>query len=159
MGQEEFRLFFEKTARQLWAYLMRVSGDPGTADDLLQESYLRLLRSSLPADAEEAHRRNYLYRIATNLLRDRSRQRGREGLLSEAKERASWPTSDQDHSVHSALARLRPVEREMLWLAYVEGASHAEIAEVTGYTRLSIRPLLSRARRRLARMLEGGTDK
>jgi RNA polymerase sigma-70 factor (ECF subfamily) len=151
MDREEFAQFYEQTARGLWAYIARVTGDPGLADDLCQEAFVRLLSSRLPDRATPAHRRNYLYRIATNLLRDRARAMQNSAEVPEL----STHPDETGHDVRSALSRLRPKERELLWLAYVEGASHAEIASVTGYTRLSIRPLLSRARSRLAAILKG----
>ena len=62
LGDEEFRALHAATARPLWAYLAAAGGDPALADDLLQESYLRLLRAArLPADADG--RRRYLYRL------------------------------------------------------------------------------------------------
>lgn len=154
MTQDEFRSFYEGTAKQLWGYLARVSGDAFSADDLCQEAYLRLLRSSLPPDADMAHRRNYLYRIATNLLRDRQRSLRRE-QSTPAYETSTPLFPETIHDVRSAMQQLRPADRELLWLAYVEGASHQEISAVTGYTRLSIRPLLSRARARMAAILRG----
>jgi RNA polymerase sigma-70 factor (ECF subfamily) len=66
--EERFRLFYERTARPLRAYLLRALCDISKADDLLQESYLRLLRAKLPVNMEDEHRKNYLFRIATNLL-------------------------------------------------------------------------------------------
>jgi RNA polymerase sigma-70 factor (ECF subfamily) len=55
------------------------------------------------------------------------------------------------------MSRLQPRERAMLWLAYAEGASHREIAAVLGLSTASLKPLLFRARRRLAALL-GGTS-
>ena len=55
-----------------------------------------------------------------------------------------------------ALARLKPSQREMLWLAYAQGSSHEEIAEVLGLTRASVKALLFRARRKMADLLRGG---
>ena len=52
-----------------------------------------------------------------------------------------------------AFQHLKPRERELLWLAYVEGSSHKEIAEVSGLRENSIRPLLFRARQKLASVL------
>ena len=52
-----------------------------------------------------------------------------------------------------AMSRLQPRERAMLWLAYAEGASHREIATVLGLSPASLKPLLFRARRRLAALL------
>jgi RNA polymerase sigma-70 factor (ECF subfamily) len=56
----------------------------------------------------------------------------------------------------AALERLSARDRELLLLAYVEGFSHAEIAAITGLMRASLKPLLYRARKRLARALGAG---
>ena len=68
-----FRALYERTARPLRAYLIRASGNPALAEDLLQEAYLRYLRSGFEGE-DETHRKNYLFRIATNLLRDHFRR-------------------------------------------------------------------------------------
>ena len=67
MDEDAFRLFYERTARPVWAYLSRMSGDARLADDLLQETYYRFLRADVTHESD-AHRRNYLFRIATNLV-------------------------------------------------------------------------------------------
>src|ERR1700678_864367 len=70
MDSDAFAGFYERSARALWAYLARVSGDPALADDLMQESFVRFLcaeRAMQMEDGEVACRR-YLFRIATNLL-------------------------------------------------------------------------------------------
>jgi RNA polymerase sigma-70 factor (ECF subfamily) len=51
------------------------------------------------------------------------------------------------------MRQLKPRERELLWLAYVEGMSHAEIAAATGLRVMSIRILLYRARRKASQFL------
>jgi len=53
------------------------------------------------------------------------------------------------------MAKLKPRERELLWLAYAQGSSHEEIAQSLGLRRASIKMLLFRARRRLAALLTG----
>ena len=73
MDEDAFRLFYDRTSRPVWAYLSRATGDPRQADDLLQETYYRFLRAAAPP-TDDAHRRNYLFRIATNLVRDRYRR-------------------------------------------------------------------------------------
>src|SRR6202166_5112699 len=73
MDEDAFRAFYERTARGIWAYLARVTGDRQQADDLLQETFYRFLRAAATHDSE-AHCRNSLYRIATNLARDARRR-------------------------------------------------------------------------------------
>jgi len=161
MDDEKFTGFYERTARPLWAYLARVSGNAALADDLLQESYLRLLCASFVADGEVSCRR-YLFRIATNLLRDHWRRPVSdsledlpEGALTADDARAS-ELIDSKALLGRAFMHLRPRERQLLWLAYAEGSTHREIAEITGLGSASIRLLLFRARRKLARLLRNG---
>ncbi len=77
MENEAFAAFYSRSARPLWAYLARSSADPALADDLMQESFVRFLcAEGAPALATdgEAAARLYLFRIATNLLRDHWRR-------------------------------------------------------------------------------------
>jgi RNA polymerase sigma-70 factor, ECF subfamily len=159
MDEESFRVLYERTARPLWAYLARVSGDPALADDLLQECYCRFLSLANPPQ-EEAHRKNYLFRIAANLLRDHWRATQRHGET--AIETADLPSQDHEMAnvplrsdLGRALAKLKPRERQLLWLAYAEGASHREIAKTSGMKEASIRPLLFRARKKLLALIRG----
>ena len=166
MDEDEFRAFYERTARPLWAYLSRLTRDPQQADDLLQDAYYRFYRAAARHESE-AHRRNSLFQIATNLARDLARRPGRhrdvpledEGSLA-ALPRSGAPAPERQAMMRTDLARamrqLEPVQREMLWLAYAQGASHDEIAEVLGLRAVSIRTMLFRARRKLAGILGAG---
>ena len=137
MDEETFRAFYDRTSRGVWAYLARITGDRQMADDLLQETFYRFLRAAANHDSEE-HRRNSLYRIATNLARDVRRRNllrptflagdDIERVSSGDQARATERTADFTR----AMASLKPRERAMLWLAYAEGNSHREIAEVLG---------------------------
>jgi RNA polymerase sigma-70 factor, ECF subfamily len=159
MNDEAFADFYRRTARPVWSYLVHVSGNPALADDLLQESYLRFLCAARLSDGEGACRR-YLFRIATNLLRDHWRRRAPaslEGLPETAFGTDQDPDIaqiDSQKMLARAFGRMRPRERQLLWLAYAEGATHAEIAEITGLRAAGIRILLYRARRKLARLLK-----
>jgi RNA polymerase sigma-70 factor (ECF subfamily) len=153
MGDEEFRAFYERTARPLWSYLSRVTGDAHRAEDVLQETYYRFYRAGARYESE-SHRRNALFHIATNLLRDAARR---------AKRYEDVPLADT-HAVpevpvelrtdlQRAMQQLEPAQRELLWLAYAQGSSHEEIAGILGLRAVSIRTLLLRARRKLAAIL------
>jgi RNA polymerase sigma-70 factor (ECF subfamily) len=159
MDSDAFAGFYERSARPLWAYLTRVSGDPALADDLMQESYVRFLSAATQPSIEdgEVASRRYLFRIATNLLHDHWR-RPRSTSLEEIPEelfaaRSDAAQSDSAAMLTPAMARMKPRERQLLWLAHAEGYSHHEIAEVTGLGSASIRLLLFRARRKIARLL------
>jgi RNA polymerase sigma-70 factor (ECF subfamily) len=157
MDSDAFAGFYERSARPLWAYLARTSGDPALADDLVQESFIRFLAADAPTDGEVASRR-YLFRIGTNLLRDHWR-RPRHSSIEEVPEefcRAADASAQSDSlmTLGPALSQLRPRARQLIWLAYAEGYSHSEIAAITGLASASIRLLLFRARRQMARLLQ-----
>ena len=153
MDNEAFAGFYERSARSLWSYLARVSGDSTLADDLMQESFVRFLTAAHPNDGEVAARR-YLFRIATNLLRDHWRKPRPAPIDEMPEELFAIPAqSDAEAQLGPAMAQLRPRDRQLLWLAYAEGYSHREIAEVTGLASASIRLLLFRARRKAARLM------
>ena len=161
MNSERFALFYQRSARPLWAYLARVSGDPSLADDLMQESYVRFLCASSPSDGEVESRR-YLFRIASNLLHDHWRRPGTTSIddLPENLFFTADTSSQMDSQMDSwallapAMARMRPRERQLLWLAHAENYSHTEIAQITGLATTSIRLLVFRARRKIARILQ-----
>ncbi|PWB68474.1 MAG: hypothetical protein C3F15_16480 [Holophagae bacterium] len=156
MDEQSFRLFYERTSRQLQAYLVAATSSPTVAEDLLQESYFRLIRSDVRVN-DDNHRKNYLFRIATNLLKDRYRRRRFETAeLVETRDSTDHEADVQRRTdLAKVLRELTPRERQLLWLAYVEGMSHHEIAAAVGLKSDSIRPLLFRARRRMADVLRG----
>jgi RNA polymerase sigma-70 factor (ECF subfamily) len=161
MDEDTFRAFYDRTSRQVWAYLARITGDRSLADDLLQETYYRFLRAER-SFTTDSHRRNYLFRIATNLSHDRHRRaHGVINVPLPAEHDAGALVDGHDVAADAArrtdlaraMATLKPREREMLWLAYAHGSSHEEIAASLGLRRSSIKILLFRARRRLAAAL------
>jgi RNA polymerase sigma-70 factor (ECF subfamily) len=163
MDEPTFRAFYERSARPLWAYLWRATGDPHAADDLLQETYYRFLRADRPF-ASDAHRRHYLFRIAINLVRTRSRRPSTRAAGAESAAAVAEPAAmPADPAVRTdlsrALDRLRPRERALLWLAYAEGSSHREIAGMLGVKAASVKMLLFRARRKLAALLRHGVSR
>lgn len=161
MDNDAFAGFYERSARPLWAYLARVSGDAALADDLMQESYVHFLCASHGCDGEIAARR-YLFRIATNLMKDHWRRIKPTSIEEIPAElfaaKAEAGRIESRAILAPALAAMRPRDRQLLWLAYAEGYSHREIAEVTGLASASIRLLLFRARRKMARLLREGSD-
>ena len=166
MSEGAFQAFYEETARPLWAFICRVCGKPELADDLLQETYLRFLRAS-DLKTEAALRKAYLYKIATNLMTDHWRTSAREQRFvvtsHSDKEFHEEAASDQKDAAEAVIVgrdlsrvfqQLKPMERSLLWLAYVEGSEHREIAAALGLKQKSIRVLLFRARQKFAQILK-----
>jgi RNA polymerase sigma-70 factor, ECF subfamily len=160
MDEEAFRGFYTRTSGMVWAYIVRATNDPSAADDLLQEAYYRLLRATTTFESED-HRRNYLFRIATNLIRDRYRRPRLDSAQLPEHGEGDIPASgdlarqtQQRADLQRAMARLSHRERELVWLAYGQGSTHQEIAGALGLKKGSIKPLLFRARRKLARILK-----
>lgn len=154
MTAAEFEAVYDRTVRPLRAYLLRVAGHGALTDDVLQETYYRYLDLD-PAVRDALPARPLLYRMATRILYDHFRHFRREERLT-----AAWPAPTGSTSPlerHRDVARvfdeLEPRQRSLLWLAHVEGFSHAEVAEVLGVKAASVRVLLFRARRELARRL------
>ncbi len=161
MTEEAFRVFYELTARPVQVYLSRMTGDDRLADDLLQETYYKFLRSNATFDSDD-HRKNYLFRIATNLVRDHQRRPRVEVAASPATQEGVASPADA-HTAERAAARidlaramahLKPRERSLLWLAYAQGWSHQEIATALGVKTASLKAMLFRARHRLAVILK-----
>jgi RNA polymerase sigma-70 factor (ECF subfamily) len=160
MDEDAFRAFYDRTARGLRLYLARITGDRALADDLLQEAYYRFLRAARDYE-NDRHRRNSLYVIATNLARDARRRKVALPLPDDADHPALKAAGDlaaateRRTDLTRALAQMKPRERQMLWLAYAQGVSHRDIADILGLQAASIRLLLFRARRKMARLLRG----
>lgn len=151
MDEAKFEVFYRKTARPVWSYIFRMTGNSSIADDLLQKTFFRFLRSN-PAIADEDHLRHYVFKTATNLVFDHYREIKRHRELPDVRE-ASAVHDDLRHDMKRAFAELKPQDRAMLWLAHVEGSSHEEIAETLGLKTKSIKVMLFRARKRLAAIL------
>lgn len=158
MDEARFKAFYQQTSRPLWGYLYRLCGKPSLADDILQDAYCRFLQADL-REAELPQLRAYLYRIASNLLTDHYRKTGRESSLEDRPERAAPESNLAENTMRRtdlqrALLQVSPNERVMLWMAYVEGSAHKEIARRLGLKEKSIKVLLFRARRKLAQALK-----
>jgi RNA polymerase sigma-70 factor, ECF subfamily len=162
MTEEAFRTFYELTARPVRVYLSRMTGDHRLADDLLQETYYRFLRANVTFDNDD-HRRNYLFRIATNLVHDHRRKPFLEvpavtmtEVIDQAGHANVAERAARRLDLHKAMNQLKPRERSMLWLAYAQGWSHEEIASAIGVKTASLKAMLHRARHRLLKALNPG---
>jgi len=151
LTKHAFGSFYERHARSVWIYVYRVTNNAADADDIVQEAFLRIFQVDiLPADDEGMRR--YLFRVAGNLIADRWRRRARDERHTTTSVEAHDP-QERDIDVARVFSELKPRERALLWLAYVEGDAHTDIAASLRLGRGSIKVLLSRARARLRDLL------
>jgi RNA polymerase sigma-70 factor, ECF subfamily len=149
IDEQEFERFYRETLPKLEKFVARMASSRSVAEEVVQESYYRLLRTArAPAAGEERVR--YLYRIAVNLMKNHW-ARAREHVELAPESLYSEPAPRED--IAQAMARLAPRDRALLWLAYVEGYSHREMAEVMSVGAMSVRVLLSRARKRFMELM------
>ena len=148
--QAAFRLHYPS----LYRFALRFSGDPDTAEDLVQEAFVRLLDQALPD--EEV--RPWLFVVTGNLARDDSRKRTRRRRLLEANPpepkspdppELSAERAERVEAVRAVLATLSDRDR-MLLLMREEGFRYAEIAEAIGVKQTSVGALAARALRRFS---------
>ena len=153
LSPEQFEEFYATTKAALRSYICRVASNATVADDILQESYIRLLSaSSIPVEKRKA----YLYRVATNLITDHRRgvtRQQRWWQWAVRSERSVDAGLDVISDMHQLFAHIGARERALLWLAYVEGSEHREIAEILHVREKSVRVLLHRARRTMEAVL------
>jgi len=163
-----FDRLFERWAAKLLRFVERMVHDTATAEELVQESFLRVYRAR---DRYEPSARfsTWLFHIATNLaLNELRRPRRARPHASADADRFGQPldlvdsrarTDDVVHArresarVERALDALPERQRAALLLAAVDGLAYAEIAEALGTTTRSVKSLVHRARTALARAL------
>lgn len=137
---------------------------PDDRDDLLQEMMIALWHA-IPAFRGDASPATFIYRVAQNtaLVWRRRRVRVPEHVELEPEladhESVSPPQclerAARDERLHGAIRDLPPVDRNLI-LMHLDGLSYREMADVTGLSETNVGARLSRARRRLNRILSGG---
>jgi RNA polymerase sigma-70 factor (ECF subfamily) len=148
----DYDALFRKLYPSLFRYLHRMTGDTDAADDIAQESFVRLLGRNMPED--EA--RLWLFTVATNLFRDSARTSKRRERLLAVRPWSPTPLPRPDETldrtttiarVREGLDKLAERDRQML-LMREEGFRYDEIAKVAGVAPGSVGTLLARAARR-----------
>ena len=158
-GRDLFQEFYRRVAPTLRGYIGRVCGDQALADDIFQESFLRFLRA-VRWNAPERQQKAFLFKIAARLIIDHSRRIKPDpldaaALAGDAEAAAAFHREHLEPDMKRLFDALKPRDRSLLWLAYVEGYSHEEMAEMLGLKTKSIRVLLFRLRGTFAAALRG----
>lgn len=143
------------------ALAVRVVGDRVEAEDIAQETFIRIWRQAPRWESGRARFDTWLYGVALNLCRDRLRRR-RILYTAEPPDMVD-PGPLPDHGIHgddaarmveSALATLPERQREAIVLQYYEELSNSDAAAVMGISVEALESLLARGRRSLRAWLE-----
>jgi RNA polymerase sigma-70 factor, ECF subfamily len=151
---EAYEHLFDRYSLRIYNYIVRVTNDRTAAEDLLQETFLRVFTQAhrLRSDTKFS---GWLYKIATNLCRDHFRRAVRR---EQASEELSCASSHSDGSEQELLERERaeqairalrnlPTEHQAaLLLKYVEGLPYRQIATALSMSEAAVTSLLYRAR-------------
>jgi RNA polymerase sigma factor (sigma-70 family) len=135
---EDFERLFEEHAQPLFGFLVYRTGNRATAEDLLADTFERALRARRRFDPRRGSEKNWLYSIALNLLRDRSRRVRAEERAMQLVDMTSGvedPIVDivaNRDLIQRALSVLSREEREAIALRYGAGLTLPEIAELIG---------------------------
>lgn len=174
--EEALSSLIERHGNTLFAFLLRLLQNPADAEDVAQETFVRVYQHRDRYDPQHSFTA-WLYTIAGNLVRDRYRWRTRHPETSleptpaesPAPSSVGWaavlpdqrPTPSQAHladeraqAVREAIADLSPDLREVLVLAEYENLSHAEIAVIVGGSIKAVESRLYRARQQLKARLQ-----
>ncbi len=152
-----FQQKVEAAIPALRRYARALTRDADIADDLVQDTLVRALRSEHLFEGEEI--RSWLYTILTNLNRNRLRALARRPALvpiddNDAPEFAGPEAGGRD--IERALALLVEEQRTALLLVVLEGLSYREVAEVQGVPIGTVMSRLARARAQIKTYLDGG---
>jgi RNA polymerase sigma-70 factor, ECF subfamily len=151
-----FRQDIEATIPALRRYARALTRDAETADDLVQDTLVRALRSEHLFHGGEV--RSWLYTILTNLNRNRLRSLARRPPLSAIEENDAPDLAGPEaggRDIERALATLVEEQRTALLLVVLEGLSYREIAEVQGVPIGTVMSRLARARTQIKAYLDG----
>jgi RNA polymerase sigma-70 factor (ECF subfamily) len=162
MRTADFERLYDEHAGPLLGFLVYRTGDRPLAEDLLADTFERVLTARRPFDRRKASEKTWLYTIALNLLRDHARrtaagsravERVAVGAPEATPERAFESVEHRD-SLQRALANLSDEEREAVSLRYGADLTVPEIAQLKGEKLTTIEGRVYRALRKLKDELE-----
>jgi RNA polymerase sigma-70 factor (ECF subfamily) len=160
--REAFSDLVDRHKDAVVTYLARLTADRDRAEDLAQESFLRLFRAAGDY-VEQGFLRAFLFRIATNLVRSEERRAQRLRLLMPffPREEHAEPAAasgllrrELHREVAAALAKLALRYRVPLVLHEIEGWTYVDIAQELGCREGTVKSRVHRGRQQLKKRLE-----
>lgn len=143
----------------VFTIVLRMTNDHAASQDLTQETFIKVFMNMKKVKNAQ-HFRPWMCTIARNVTRDyfRKSKRRRTISLEEVKNvqgHSNLAVTRRRMIIQDALAKLAERDRMLLTLAYYEGFSLGEVAEVMKMTTSNVKISIHRARKRLRKHLEG----
>jgi RNA polymerase sigma factor (sigma-70 family) len=164
MQRDRFERLYEEHAQGLFGFLAYRTGDRALAEDLLGDTFERVLTARRRYDPRRASEKTWLYSIALNLLRDHARRASAESRALERVEARPAPRVEgpdeiaERDSLQRALATLSDEEREAVALRYGADLTVPEMARALGEKHTTVEGRVYRAIRKLRAELGGASS-
>ena len=149
-----FAVFVRRHINGLHGYAARING-PDRADDLVQETLLRVWQHASNYRANRGKPTTWLYRVAHNQCIDALRRDRRANTPLAAEPVAA--EAEDPPPIAAALRSLPESQRSVVLLKHVNGFSNRQVADIIGSTERAVESLLARARRTLRTRLSEET--
>lgn len=159
---EAYREVLARYGDALYAYVYRLTGDQQLSEEVVGDTYLRLVERIGEYVHTGAPLKAWLYRVAHNLALNALRRTGKLSTeLPEIEAPAADPAAEvvarmEAAELHTAITRLTEDQQQVVLLRFVAGQSSAEVAQALEKSETAIRQLQLRALRTLGRLLAGG---
>jgi RNA polymerase sigma-70 factor (ECF subfamily) len=162
VNDAEFEKLYAAEAPGLFAFLVYRTGDRTMAQDLVADTFERVLRARRRYDPRRGSQKAWLYAIAVNALRDQQRRSGAE-VRAMAKLTDPDPVASDDHeavlaraALAQALTGLSEEEREVIALRFGGDLTVPQIAKVLGERHTTVEGRVYRALRKLRSSMDAG---
>ena len=163
------RILVERWERKVFAFLVRILGSPEEAEDLCQDTFIKLIKAASRYQSDGKFQ-SWLFRIAGNQARSRLRRRKILRWLPLTNEYDNAPIQGPDvldtlvgreerQSVQKAIGRLPERQRQAIILKQYQEMSYQEISEAMDTSVSSVQMLLHRAMTALRKDLASRRDK
>lgn len=159
--RQAFQRLVEQHLNPLYRFVRRMLGTPKDADDVVQETFIKVWRNAHQWQVGKAKLSTWLHSIAHHCCIDNYRQNSETLVdLDEAGDIAApetnngiYQTEVLDH-VEKALQKLPERQRSAILLCYYQGFSNQETAEMLNISVTALESLLARARKTLKQQLQ-----
>jgi RNA polymerase sigma-70 factor (ECF subfamily) len=159
-GEEDaFLMLYDRYVGRIYALTLRILNNPMLAEEATQDTFLKLWSRARLYLNERGPLLLWLLTIARRTALDRVRLEGRRPMLSDANDpEEAWelipdletmPEEARWRSLYFAVQSLQPEQRQVIELAYYQGLSQSEIAEVLGWPLGTVKTRLRTAMERL----------